>query len=124
MKAIELQEKSLHPTVNTTPRNIGMIRKKIDTEKKIREEEEIPVLNLGLTLEIYLEIGLVLEIYLGMINRTEDTEITVQEIEETTALEPEIYLVKGIGIGIIPILSNLGIYLGKGKEITEAQVLI
>ena len=96
MIAIELLEKSQPPTMNITPRNTGMKRKKIDTEKKIREEEETPVLNLGLDLEMYLEIGLVQEIYLGMTRRTEDIGIIAQEIGEILALEPEMYLVIGI----------------------------
>ena len=100
MTAIELIEKNQLPTVNTTPRNIGMKRKKIDTEKKIREEEETPVLNLGLDLEIYLEIGLVLEMYLGMTRRTGDIGIISQEIGEILALEPEMYLVIGIEIKV------------------------
>ena len=100
MTVIELIEKNQLPTVNTTPRNIGMKRKKIDTEKKIREEEETPVLNLGLDLEMYLEIGLVQEIYLGMTRRTGDIGIIAQEIGEILALEPEMYLVIGIEIGV------------------------
>ena len=94
MTAIELIEKNQLPIVNTTPRNIGMKRKKIDIEKKIREEET-PVLNLGLDLEMYLEIGLVQEIYLGMTRRTGDIGIIALEIGEILALEPEMYLVIG-----------------------------
>ena len=125
MKAIELQEKSRPPIVNTIPRNIGMRWKKIDTEKKIKEEEETPVLNLGLDLEIYLEIGLVLEIYLGMTRRTEDIGIIAQEIEEILALEPEIYLVIGIETGVeetTPPRPDLEIYLGKGREAAELEI--
>ena len=77
-----------------------MKRKKIDTEKKIREEEETPVLNLGLDLEIYLEIGLVLEIYLEMTRGTEDIGIIALEIGEILALEPEMYLVIGTEIEV------------------------
>ena len=106
-----------------------MSRGKKDIEMKIRRTEEKILQNLGLDLEIYLEIGLVLEIYLGMTRRTEDIGIIAQEIEEILALEPEIYLVIGIETGVEETTSprpDLEIYLGKGREATEleAQVLI
>ena len=125
MTAIELLEKSRPPIMSIIPKNTGMKMSQTGTEKKIRREEETPVQNLGLDLEIYLEIGLVLEIYLEMTRGTEDIGIIALEIGEILALEPEIYLVIGIETGVeetTPPRPDLEIYLGKGREAAELEI--
>ena len=126
MIAIELLEKSRPPIMSIIPKNTGMKRSQTDTEKKTRREEETPVQNLGLDLEIYLEIGLDLEIYLETTKETGDTGTTALGAEEILALclELEIYLVIDIGteVGENPALCpDLEIYLGKGKGIVDTE---
>ena len=78
-----------------------------------RRTEEYSAQMIGLNLEIYLEIGLALEIYPD--RRTEEIPAEVSD------LDLEIYL----GIGLETIIPNLDleIYLGRGKGTPEAETI-